>query len=245
MSRGFHSEFVDNSRTFSGMTSSVLSMRWDNLFDDLEGQLEAEIDMAEQSVHSDEERQRQAHLTLQERLRNLTPALQAAVVNGAEEPEGEADAINLTLTSGRDVTVAIMSHGMGWCAVDIVSPAGLEGHAILPIAAIAALNLTSRQMTISVGVSVAGLPSTPSSLPPQAPRVADAIGLGFVLRDLAQRRKTIEIHSLQGIFVGTLDRVGADHCDFAEHSPSGARRNESIRSYRVFSLANITLVRIL
>ena len=71
MSRGFHSQFVDNSRTFSGMTSSVTVMRWDNLFDDLESQLESEIGAVEREVHDDVERERQAQLTLHARLANF------------------------------------------------------------------------------------------------------------------------------------------------------------------------------
>jgi len=245
MSRGFHSQFVDNSRTFSGMTSSVLVMRWDNLFDDLEGQLESEIGMAERTIDDDEERQRQAHLTLQERLRNLTMAFPAT-------------AAEITLTSGRALAVSLIRHGRDWCAIDVISPPVLSGHAILPIAAIAGLRLHPGQLSVSLGTSVGT--SVGASMPnaitqpahalqggrqSSAPRIADTIGLGFVLRDLARRRRMLEIHSLQGIFVGTLDRVGVDHCDLAEHAPSEARRETRVSCYRVVTLASVTLIRIL
>ena len=263
MSRGFHSQFVDNSRTFSGMTSSVLAMRWDNLFDDLEGQLESEIGLAERTADDDEERQRQAHLTLQERLRNLTVAFPRTAAGMTAEPsaacEMPVESLQITLMSGRALEVSLIRHGRDWCAVDVISPPALDGHAILPIASIAALHLHAGQLSASMGLSDTGAVSSPTTtdnmvhpthvLPggwqATAPRIADTIGLGFVLRDLARRRRTLEIHSLQGVFVGTLDRVGVDHCDLAEHARGEARRETQVRGYRVVTLASITLIRIL
>lgn len=212
----------------------MLTMRWDNLFDDLEAQLEAEIDCAEQSVHDDEERQRQAQLTLHERLRNVS--------------QNSPEAIGLTLAARRDVTltltVTILRLGRDWCAVDVISPPALEGHALVQIAAVVALNPTELQVAASLGQTLAGQ-LTPVSDVTQTPRLVDTVGLGFVLRDLARRRRTLEIHSLYGVFVGTLDRVGADHCDLAEHREYVSRRQSSVLRYRVLSLASISLVRIL
>jgi hypothetical protein len=212
----------------------VLTMRWNNLFDDLEAQLEAEIDCAEQSVHDDEERQRQAQLTLHERLRNVS--------------QNSPEAIGLTLAAGHDVTltltVTILRLGRDWCAVDVISPPALQGHALVQIAAVVALNPTELQVAASLGQTLAGQ-LTPVSDVTQTPRLVDTVGLGFVLRDLARRRRTLEIHSLYGVFVGTLDRVGADHCDLAEHREYASRRQSSVLRYRVLSLASISLVRIL
>jgi hypothetical protein len=218
-------------------------MRWDNLFDDLESQLEAEIESAEQSVHADEERHRQAQLTLQERLRNLTPRGGSGAVHGLVEVEVEAEgqAISLTLTSGILVAVCIMRHGSDWFAVDVISPVALEGHALVPLAAVSQLHPTASQLKTSLGA----VPSAVLTTGSHAPRIADSIGLGFVLRDLARRRRTLEIHTLHGVVVGTVDRVGVDHCDIAEHGPAVARREENVRRYRVVALAGITLVRIL
>lgn len=208
----------------------MLTMRWDNLFDDLESQLEAEIESAEQVVHVDEERHRQAHLTLHERLRNVS--------------ENCPEDVGLTLATGRDVTVAILRLGRDWCAVDVISPAALEGHALVPIAAVIALNPTTLQVVASLGDAVAGH-TTPVAAGASAPRLVDTVGLGFVLRDLARRRRAVEIHSLHGVFVGTLDRVGVDHCDLAEHLESASRRQSNVLRYRVLSLASISLVRML
>ena len=226
----------------------MLAMRWDNLFDDLEGQLDAEIESAEHSVHEDEERHRQSKLTLHDRLRNLTLAHPSVSKNGTDNVDSEQDVITLTLTSGICLAISIMRHGSDWFAVDIVSPLALEGHAIIPIAGVAMVHPRASQVTAMLGVSVAGELGCLdlSTRPPRAvPRLADTLGLGFVLRDLARRRGTLEIHTVQGVFVGTLDRVGADHCDLAEHAPWAARREASVRSYRVLTLASIALIRIL
>lgn len=223
----------------------MLAMRWDNLFDDLEGQLEAEIGAVEREVHDDLERHRQAHLTLHDRLVNLLSSASVhaeGAVAADDEPDSEpdnghhdSDVLALTLASGQSLSVVLIRLGQDWCAVDVISPPAFSGHAIVPIAAIAAVNLAPHQVTRS-------LRQAPEVR--QAPRIADLIGLGFVLRDIARRRHALEIHTLRGIFGGTLDRVGSDHCDLAEHSPRGARRNENVRTYRVVSLADITLVRI-
>lgn len=240
VSRGFHSQFVDNSRTFSGTTSSVPSMRWDNLFDDLESQLEAEIGAAEREVHDDVERERQAFLTVHDRLSNLSH-------------NAHCEQLILGLVSGITLTVTLIRMGPDWCAVDVITPASYSGHALIPLDAIGSLDLTSLQSSVSLGVPTGseGASSDRAAMAAMstgvaaAPRIANTMCLGFVLRDLARRRRTIEIHCHQGIFRGTLDRVGVDHCDLAEHAAEAARRLGNVRHYRVLALARIALVRIL
>ena len=248
VSRAFHSQFVDNSRTFSGMTSSVPSMRWDNLFDDLETQLEAEIGAAEREVHDDVERERQALLTLRQRLVNLTEAspllagdhLTDGDTLAAEDTLIDGDPVGLCLNSGLTLSATLIRIGLDWCAVDVLSPTAYSGHALVPIAAVSELELTRRQSDVSLGTPVGA-----ESVARHAPRIAETMGWGFILRDLARRRRTLEIHCRQGIFSGTLDRVGVDHCDVAEHAADASRRVGNVRRYRVLALASISLVRIL
>ncbi len=225
-------------------------MRWDNLFDDLEGQLEAEIGAAERTVNDDEERQRQARLSVHQRLRYLTPQTLSAGHGDAATAAAAAAAaapLRLTLTSGGEIRVALIRHGLDWCAVDVHWPPALAGHALIPIVAIATIMPSREQLRVSLGERTDfGNVSEPAS--PQAtvpPRLADTISLGFVLRDLARRRRMVEIHFLGGVSVGTLDRVGADHCELAEHSPGDARREKNVNQRIILALAGIVLVRIL
>ena len=251
-SRGFHSQFVDNSRTFSGMTSSVTLMRWDNLFDDLESQLESEIGAVEREVHDDIERERQAHLTLHARLGNL---LRVAPVAATAEQWGQGlDVMALTLRTGQSLSVSLIRLGQDWCAVDVISPTALTGHALVPIAAIASLHPTESQLVASLArvrelgdreIGETEIDQTESDERARAPRIADAMSLGFVLRDLARRRRPVELHGTHGTYAGTLDRVGADHCDLAEHHAEDARRSGNVRGYQVIALSRIALIRIL
>ena len=211
-------------------------MRWDDLFDDLEGQLELDREALARHQSSDEERQRQAGLTLHDRLRNLTRrALQRA---GAILPAADiASPINVTLTTGLQLNLVPLRHGRDWCAVDITEPGSLAGQALLPISAISSLVLTTDQRRLSLGES---------PFPPEEPNgIANRIGLGFVLRDLSRRRATVEISTKGDVYRGTLDRVSADHVEIAEHLSCEPRRNENVRGVRLVAMTRIVLVRVL
>ena len=230
-------------------------MRWDNLFDDLERQLEREKDSVVDHQVLDEERQRQAALTMQQRLKNLTPT----ELTIHQNPDGKAPLmpvplmpVRLTLTSGMELSLQPIRHGRNWCAVDVLAPTSLAGQGILALAAIAHLTLTPLQVATSLGslVRASGEPSAlstepstePSTVPP---KLADRIGLSFVLRDLSRRRRTVEIHARQGIYRGTIDRVSADHCDIAEHPGEEPRRNANVRRFVVVALSQVLFVRVL
>jgi hypothetical protein len=53
-------------------------MRWDNLFDDLESQLEQELSAEEIDLQAEEERLRLARLGIRDRLRSLHAAVEPA-----------------------------------------------------------------------------------------------------------------------------------------------------------------------
>ena len=56
-------------------------------------------------------------------------------------------------------------------------------------------------------------------LGPSAPgptRVERALGLGHVLRALAQERLEVVVHTIAGTYRGRLARVGGDHCDLVD-----------------------------
>ncbi len=65
-----------------------------------------------------------------------------------------------------------------------------------------------------------------------AGRTARRFGLGYALRALSRDRATVAI-SLAGAgprLLGTIDAVGADHLDLAEHPEGVPRRRENVRA---------------
>lgn len=74
-------------------------------------------------------------------------------------------------------------------------------------------------------------------------RTARRFGLGYALRALSRDRATVAVTLRGGASViGTIDTVGADHFDLAEHHEGELRRRENVR--RVLSLPFAALVSI-
>lgn len=69
-------------------------------------------------------------------------------------------------------------------------------------------------------------------------------GLGYALRALSRDRAVVTLTDRDGAqVVGTIDRVGADHLDIAEHAEDVPRRREHVRGVRVVpftALASVT-----
>ena len=198
-------------------------MRWDNLFDDLEGQLEHELDAEEVDLRAEEERLRLGRLSLRNRLTSL------ARVSG---PEG-AGVFRVALVSGETITVRPTTFGKDWLAADLLDGSTIGAQCVLPLAAIAGVVLNDDQVTGSLDTE-----------PDSAARLVDRIGLPFVLRDLCRRRKSIELHTHTGLLTGTIDRVGRDHIDMAVHPPGTLRRAPEVHQYRIVPLTQIQLVRL-
>jgi hypothetical protein len=196
-------------------------MRWDNLFDDLEGQLEQELGAEDIDLLAEEERLRLGRLGLRERLRALMPA------SSASEP------MRLVLTDGTRVSLAIGAVGRDWIAGEPSGDGKQSGSYVIPIPAISGCLPTPAQTVASLGGGVeAGVGS-----------LASRIGLPFVLRDLCRRRAALHIRTTRDILHGTIDRVGRDHLDLAEHEPGAPRRERFVRAMRMIPLAEFVLVR--
>jgi len=189
-------------------------MRWDNLFDDLESQLEQELGAEDVDLLAEEERLRLGRLSLRDRLRAMSTA---------DEP------IKLVLADGTRVAIEVGAIGRDWIAGELGGDGHRHASCVIPIESIAGCLPTSRQTVASVDAGPeAGLGSLSSRL-----------GLPFVLRDLCRRRAAVNIRTAHDLLHGTIDRVGRDHFDLAEHEPGVARRERAVRGIRLVPIAAI------
>jgi hypothetical protein len=203
-------------------------MRWDNLFDDLESQLEQELDAAHLDLLAEEERLRLGRLGLRDRIMAL-----------ADPRTAEAPAVvRIALTTGVTVVVKPTTFGKDWLAADLVD-AHPPAQCILPIGAIASVSLSPAQVEASLDVAAASGEQRPGG-----GRFIDRIGLPFVLRDLCRRRASLELVTASATVYGTIDRVGRDHLDLAVHEPGSSRRASNVTDQRIIPLETIVLVRV-
>jgi hypothetical protein len=133
----------------------------------------------------------------------------------------------MEVVTGDTVSFRPRTIGRDWVAGDL--PGDTQG--VLPLAAIAALLPTAAQLAASLHPV------------PQA-ALTDRLGLPFVLRDLARRRRGVEVVTRRGVLTGTFDRVGRDSVDLATHPADDWRRSGAVAAIRVLALAEVVLVRV-
>lgn len=200
-------------------------MRWNNLFDDLEGQLEHELTAEEVDLQVEEERLRIGRLSVRDRLLAVHQA----------DSRTSSSSIRVTLTGGATIAVRPTTFGKDWFAADLVEESERHSQCILPLAAIASLVLTRGQIAQSLRAS---------AVPDSTRGLSARLSLVFVLRDLCRRRRSLELRLATGDLYGTIDRVGRDHLDLAIHEPGVPRRDSAVTQYCVVPLAQVLLVRI-
>lgn len=202
-------------------------MRWDNLFSDLESQLEYGLNAEENDLHEEEERLRLGRLSLRDRLRQVV----------AVSDRGANYSITFNLVGGVTLSARVTTIGKDWFAADVglVAGRGLERaqkQCIVPLGAVQGLSLTRRQIR--------------HSLEPHSPEVpaaiTDRLGLAFLLRDLCRRRTTVDVSLQTESLFGTIDRVGRDHFDLALHEATSPRRDAEVAGYRLVSFDCLVMI---
>ena len=194
-------------------------MRWQNLFDDLESQLEVELGAEEVDLLAEEERLRLGRLSLRDRVRALHDA-------------APASPLVVTVRGGERLTLTVAALGRDWLAGEL--DAGILRSAIVPFASLATLDPVGTQLAAS-------LRAEPAPEPPTA--LSARLGLSYVLRDLCRRRSGVDVAVGGERLHGTIDRVARDHLDLAEHAPGEPRRSAAVSRIRIIAFASIDLVR--
>lgn len=122
-----------------------------------------------------------------------------------------------------DVTCDIVDTGPDWVLLD----GAARGQLVVALDAVC---------------SVSGLASW-SAAPGSEGAVAARLHLGAVLRGVARDRATVRVVLRDGVsYTGTVDRVGADFLELAEHDPDQQRRARAVRGVRLVPLAALAAV---
>lgn len=139
----------------------------------------------------------------------------------------------LRVADGIEVAVTLVGGG-DWCGV--VADAGPDW----------VLLIGDRRGDVLVSLaavrSVTGLPPW-SAVPGSEGRVAERFRIGAVLRGVARDRAAVRVLLRDGdAYHGTVDRVGADFLELAEHDPGEPRRPGAVRRIRLVPFAALAAV---
>jgi hypothetical protein len=184
-------------------------MRWQQLFADLQAQLEEAEGAVERGEFASRARAEVGAVHLADRLRGALGSPLSLGCRGAGQ-----------------VTGRLVEVGVDWFL--------LEDERARPcLVAAAAVR------------SVAGLGRLTGA--PEAPGPVRArLDLRRALRGLARDRSTVQLGLDDGVVLGgTLDRVGADYVELAEHPGDLPRRAESVQSVRAVVIDAVAVVRTL
>lgn len=202
---------------------SVGGMRWDDLFNDLEGQLESEQTSEDADLRAEEERLRLARLGLRDRLLSV----HRAVTVPAQR------ALQISLLDGSRVSVTPSTFGRDWFAGELHGEMRRDRPCVIPLESISSVALSAAQ----VYASLEGPPGSDEDR-----SLAARLGLGFLLRDLCRRRAPVTLQLPTLTLSGTLDRVGRDHCDLAVHDAGGVRRESAVSEFRMVRFSEVMIV---
>lgn len=197
-------------------------MRWDNLFDDLESQLEHELWSEDVDLRAEEERLRLGRMSIRDRLLSLHASA-----------HGTDYSIRVDV-AGHLMRVSPSSFGKDWMAARVIDETRRHTQVVIPLRAISGIVLSRHH---SLSSSLVEVPAEGEST------LSARLGLAFVLRDLCRRRCELDLVLTSGTVHGTIDRVGRDHCDLAEHEVGTPRRESSVVQHRIVPIDQLLVVR--
>lgn len=124
-------------------------------------------------------------------------------------------------TAAGQVAGRLTDVGRDWLAVEESG----RGAALVPVAA------------------VHGVADLPRRVDPGG-GLARSYGLGVALRGISRDRSVVAVHDIGGgVWVGTLDLVGADHVDVALHPADAVRRPSAVTGRQTLPWAAVAVVR--
>lgn len=206
--------------------SMVSAMRWDNLFHDLEAQLETILGDELEDKHRDSERAKRASQSLGDYLHEQ---LALGAITGP-----------LVLsTGGTALWITVDNFGSDWIAGEVSAPIQHAGYCIVNLASIDRISVGGRSDSLS---SRQDEPC--HRIPGGVARRQGRITLRIVLRDVVRRRKTGWLVGGGEAAHGTLDRIGKDFVELVEHAPNAPRRQESIEKRVWVKLAALSFYRL-
>jgi hypothetical protein len=131
--------------------------------------------------------------------------------------------IELTVAGAGMLRGSVQRVGQGWLLLEVASgPQAL--------------------VTATAILAVSGLPMAATS--PTKGVVESRLDLGYVMRAVARDRAQVTAVLCDGSsYVGTVDRVGADFVDLAEHALGEPRRAEAVNALRTLPFAGIAVMR--
>ncbi|WP_239332844.1 hypothetical protein [Frankia sp. CiP3] len=189
-------------------------MRWEALFADLEMQWDAAEAAELDAELVDRSRREAAHLRLLDRLRPAVgSSLRIGVLLGGRERE-----------AGQVLGGRLAALGVDW----LLLQESRAQEVLLPLRSVLWLR---------------GLTAV-SAQPGHEGPLAARLDLSYALRGVVRDRSVCSVVLLDGTAVmGTIDRVGADFVEVAEHADDEFRRARSVRAVRTIPLPSVSFVR--
>lgn len=144
-----------------------------------------------------------------------------AAVSWVDRVATQINEVLMLTTPGGRLRGTLQDLGSDWMLIDEVG----RGSAVVPFAAV---------------LSVSGL-STRSD---GDQRFGRRFGIGVALRGIARDRCAVAVHDIGGgVVTGTIDSVGSDHLEIAEHPADSLRRSTAVTGFRTVPFRAICVVR--
>jgi hypothetical protein len=207
-------------------------MRWDDLFNDLEAQWEAQARRELDAEVADRTRRERAAIGLRERLaagwqenqrqesQRQEGQRQGGGPQGGQQQENPRQGdLRLSLVDGSTIDGRVDDVGDGWLVLG-----SSTGSYLVPFSAL---------------VAIVGLPQRAAR-----PGLGRSFGFGYALRGLSRDRAVVSVLDRSGVTsTGTIDVVGRDLLELSEHPADLARRPENVTARRLVPFAAVAAVR--